>query len=127
MSQVLIGVVTVYATVFIGQPLFCDTGQGLVFSEDTEPWVALDVDLYGDWAHCGDKILIRGDGWELEALALDAGPLHEYWIEDWPDLPIIADVPMHLAPFPGLSAQVTMTNLDRQPRYPIYGERRLVR
>ena len=117
----LVGVATVYA--MVGGPLYCDTGQCLVYSEQTEPWVALDVKLYDRWADCGDLLLLEGNGWELSARAWDAGPLHLYHIEDWPELPILVDVPAHLAPFAGLSAQVKVTNVSRSRRWAPGGRR----
>jgi hypothetical protein len=117
MNGVLLGIATFYSGIFIGQPLYCDTGIGLIYSTDTTPWVALSEDLYkAGWARCGDRIRIQGDGWTVILLALDAGPLHRYYIEDFPDQPILIDIPEHLAPFQGLSTQVKVRNLDHPKR-----------
>lgn len=114
MITLLTGVATMYAGV-VGAPLYCDTWDtDLAYAETTLPWVAIDVNLYGGWASCGDEILLLGDGWSLLARAWDAGPLSRYYVADFgPSLRIIADVPKHLAPFPGLSSKVTMVNLSR--------------
>lgn len=115
----LIGVATWYggpAEPVDGNALYCDRGNGLVYSETAEPWVALALPLYNTWAECGDMILITGDGWEIQARALDSGWLHKYRTAEWPEYPILVDFPYHLAPFEGTSL-VTIQNLSR----PYYG------
>lgn len=110
--QILIGVATVYGAWHSGQPLYCDgAGVDLIYSESTVPWVAVDVREYESGRiRCGDELWLRfGNGAELRALALDAGYLRGYYVEQW-DAPIVVDVPMHLAPFPGLSAPVRVVN-----------------
>lgn len=103
------GVATIYAE--IGQPLYCDRGNGWVYAERTPPWVALPVTWYeSGLARCGDTVTLWGDGWSGRYLALDAGPLEGHYVEDWPDLPIVADVPEFLAEFDGLSARVRVVN-----------------
>lgn len=112
-----LAVATFYTMAFAGQPLYCDRGNGLVYSTDTAPWVALSVDLYeSGLARCGDEILITGDGWTTTWLALDAGPLNRYYIEDFPHLPILVDIPQHLVQFQGMSAKVTVRNLTNERR-----------
>jgi hypothetical protein len=59
-------------------------------------WVAVDVGLYESGrVRCGDEIQVRfSDGIVLYALALDSGPLADYYIVDYgPSRPIIADIP----------------------------------
>ena len=109
--MMLLGVATWYN--LLG-PLYCDQGQGLIYDEETIPWLALSEDLYkSGWAQCGDRIQVEGDGWTIILLALDAGPLHRYYIEDFPDQPILVDIPQHLVPFSTMSQKVTVRNLDR--------------
>jgi len=110
-NSILVGVATIYAGIYVGGPLYCDCDGTLFYDDATPSWVALDVKLYeAGWAKCGDIILLKGDGWAMTAQALDAGPLYKYYIEDLPDLPIIVDIPTHLAPFEGLSTRVEMIN-----------------
>lgn len=109
--RLVIGLATIYAGVFVGQPLYCDTDGSLFYSPETEPWIALDVHLYDRWASCGDDILLIAGGRPYTFKALDAGPLYKYHIEDHPALPIVADIPVFLSPFNGLSHPVRMINL----------------
>ena len=89
----LIGLASWYGETHVGNPLYCDRGDGLIYSEGLPPWVAVDVNLYRSGrVQCGDRLLLSfADGKRLVARALDAGYLAEYGI--------VADVPMHLAPF----------------------------
>lgn len=111
---VIVGVATVYAGSYVDGPLYCARpGHQMRYDLDALPWVAVDVREYESgriW--CGDELWLRfEDGTELQALALDAGPFEGYYVEEWgADRAIVVDVPAHLAPFPGLSAPVTMVN-----------------
>lgn len=114
---------TVYGESYVGRPLFCDRGQGLVYGDATEPWVALPVSEYGITWECGDLIYVggtdaTGEPWSLTARALDAGPLAKYCIEvDEQCMPIAVDIPEPLAPFPGLSARVSwLVNISAMAR-----------
>lgn len=115
MIPVLI-VATIYAGQYVGQPLYCDQGQGLIYADSTVPWVALPVDA--DW-QCWDLIHVSGIDantgrpWSLMARALDAGPLSAYCVETPEGCASIAvDIPAHLAPFTGLSSRLTnITNI----------------
>lgn len=109
-------VVTVYAGPYVGQPLYCDCDGSLIYSVDTTPWLALDEGLYGEFASCGDEIVVWAGGEMMTLLALDAGPLFDYYVEDWPELPIVADIPMHLSKFEGLSSRATVVNKTRAKR-----------
>ena len=102
---------TAYAGPYVGQPLYCDRGDGLIYDQDTTPWVALDITEYQSGrAQCGDQILVTfADGATLRAQALDAGPLYPYYIAET-NLPIAVDIPAHLFPQPGISAPVTVIN-----------------
>jgi hypothetical protein len=110
------GMATAY-TGYTGAPLYCDRGNGLLFDQVTEPWVALDVsEFVAGRVQCGDEILVRfRDGKTLRAQALDAGPLYPHVIADT-GLPIVVDIPAHHAPFPGLSAPVTVINVTNVRR-----------
>jgi hypothetical protein len=110
--SVIIGAITVYAGVYIGGPLYC----GGTYDAATTPWIAIDVNQYDYW-HCGDRVLVLGDGWEYEAVILDAGTFNGYYIEQWgSDVPIIADIPAIHSPFSGLSAMGVVVNLSEMER-----------
>ena len=111
------GVATVYEEPYVGMPLYCDSGIGLRYKENAPSWVALDITWYeSGQVRCGDTITIWGDGWSYTGLALDAGRFHGKWIEDWPELPIVADLPKFRAPFEGLSARVRVVNVSAVKR-----------
>lgn len=112
-SIIIVGIATMYTTLeHDGQPLYCDCGQGLVYDVSAPPWIAVHAGYYQDGSvQCGDEIILYFlDGQVLEARALDAGPFGKFFIADHPDLPIVTDVPEHLAPFPGRSTEVRMIN-----------------
>ena len=95
------GVATVYtAERFAGRPLFCDNfdGKSHVYDARAAPWAAVDVGLYRSGAvSCGDELLILFEGGRrLRVRALDAGTFEGYWVKDWPELPIVVDLPEHL-------------------------------
>lgn len=113
---IVIGVMTVYGPGFWGNHLYCSTPENvLTYDIKTVPWVAIDVKLFREeWVQCGDEILIWFENGEtLKALALDAGPLYKYKIDG---VPIVADIPVHLAPFWGLSARGQMVNVTTLKR-----------
>lgn len=95
-----------------GRPLYCDRGNGLVYATSTVDWVAVDVGLYeSGQVRCGDTIQVRfPSGQVLTAQALDAGPLRDYRVAPFWDLPVMVDVPRHLWPAGGLSSPVRMIN-----------------
>lgn len=105
-------VVTVYAGPYVGQPLYCDQGQGLAYDDAAPAWVALPVSEHGISWQCGDLVYLsgvdaKGQPWSLMARALDAGPLARYCVEmEEGCAPIAADIPQPWAPFDGLSARV---------------------
>lgn len=107
-----IGVLTTYAGQYVGQPLYCDDGSGMVY-DDSRPFIALPVTEYtAGLAQCWDQVRVRTGEHSFWALALDAGPLEKYHVEQFGDLPIIGDVPRHLWPYPGriISAQGVVFN-----------------
>jgi len=114
---VFLGIATYY-TGPIGAPLYCDDGTGHLYDVDAAPWVSLSEKLYKTgWAECGDKMkVVFEDGTSLIALAMDAGPLHKYFLEENPGLPLLADVPQHLWPYDTMSAQVKLVNLTAVAR-----------
>ena len=100
-GSMLAGAVTFYPIAkFEGQPLYCDQHLGnLTYSQETAkqwgPWVALDVVLYKSGrVNCGDKFTLWLEGREpFEVTALDAGTFAGYYVDTWPILTIIADLP----------------------------------
>lgn len=109
-QTIIIGIATMYIGV-VGSPLYCDNDGTMKYCNEGLPWVALPVGKYGEWAECGDEIVLHGDDWSIQARALDAGPLSDYYIEDFPELAIIADVPEIHSPFRGLSSRARMINV----------------
>lgn len=96
------GSITFYPTHrFEGNPLYCSHYDGQPYSYDQEtaekvgPWVALDVGLYESGVvRCGQElVIIFEDGSTLAVVALDAGRFSGYYVQSWPALPIVADVP----------------------------------
>jgi hypothetical protein len=108
-------VATWYAGVYVGQPLYC----GGVYAETTEPWVALSIEA--DW-QCWDLVQlsgvdVTGHAWSLMARVGDTGPFGDNCVMYGDKcLPIVADVPKHLAPFVGLSSPVRLYNVTAQCR-----------
>ena len=121
----LLGMATVYGGPmdadidYVGNPLYCDRGNDLVYDEQAEiPWVAFDRSEYASGRiKCGDRVrVLFADGQVLDALALDAGRLYDFYVAEQPDLPIVVDVPFMFAPFEGLSTVATVVNLSEARR-----------
>ena len=94
-----VGVLTTYAGHYVDQPLYCDDGNGLVY-DDSRPFVALPITQYQSGAAvCGDWVRVTVGEHVFYAQALDAGPLEKYHVEQFGDMPIVADVPKHLWPY----------------------------
>jgi hypothetical protein len=106
-----VSVLTWY-TAALTAALFC----GSTYGGMVEPFVALPVDGYGTVWECNDLVYLSGDGWAGFYRARDAGPLHLYYIADWPELDIAADVPQRFAPFKGLSTRARVYNITRMVR-----------
>jgi hypothetical protein len=104
------GMATIYE--HYGHPLYC----GGTFDLATPTWVALDVSEYQSGrVRCGDPVRVKfANGQTLRARALDAGYLYKHHIADT-GLPIVVDVPVHLAPFAGLSIQAELHLVARHP------------
>ena len=103
MTTTLALVITIY-TAPVGAPLFCDTGVGLTY-DPADTWIAWDFAVHG--GKCGDLIEVVHDGKRHVFPALDSGRFGRHCVET-PDgcLPIMADLPQHLAWFDGLSVAV---------------------
>ena len=106
---------SVVATVYIASAsasLYC----GLPVSQTTEPWIALPPSP--SW-QCGDlHHLSFTDGTSLMARALDSGSFSTYCVQSGSTCsPIVADIPLRYAPFPGLSVGVLqLTNITAMVR-----------
>ena len=95
-AATLVGVLTTYAGKYIGQPLYCDRGNGMVYA-DRLAFIALPVgEFESGRAVCGDQVRVTVNGQPFYALALDAGPLEKYRVTQFGDVPIVGDVPRHL-------------------------------
>lgn len=115
--EVIVCICTAYAEPYIGGPLFC----GGTYAADTAPWVALPYrDYRGSW-DCGEPVYLSGvdaygSPWSLYARAMDTGPFGALCVKQ-PDgscPQIVADVPMFLAPFSGLSSACSVRMMARE-------------
>ncbi len=119
-SLVVSGVATYYpADEFAGRPLYCDqfTDWPLTYSsEDLPPWAAFDIGWYESGrVRCGDLVLLNFDNGEwLLVRAWDAGTFQGYYVNTWPELPILADLPEHLRPDGAMAWQVRVVNLSQK-------------
>jgi len=107
---VIVGVATWYAGVYVGQPRIC----GGTYDATAGPWVALPAREFGQSWQCGDLVAL----WFVDeqqvvmARALDAGPFGAHCVViDGQCVDIVVDVPRHLWPVDGLSAQVQVVNV----------------
>lgn len=87
----LSGMATWYEPTDFSDPMVFWCGEK---AKDT-PHVALPVTFYGQRvAKCGDPVTVEfPNGNIVRAVAWDAGPLYKYFIEDYPDLPLLVDIP----------------------------------
>jgi hypothetical protein len=79
--------------------------------DTSHQWAAMDIDAIPG-LECGHEIIIWSGGQRYDLEVRDSGPLSKYAV-DWPGvglLPIIADIPQHIAWFPGLSARAMVVN-----------------
>jgi hypothetical protein len=87
-----------------GKPLYC---CGVY---DDRPFVALPVEMLGDYWECGDWVRVTTPAGSFWAMALDTGPFYKYRVEQWGDVPIVVDVLEHLWTADGISALATVFN-----------------
>ena len=111
----LVGIATMYDSSWHGQPLYCDTRDNdLVYNVEMVPWVAIPVEMYKEGWECGDIVYLSFDDIEqmFQYRAYDAGPLSDFYIQSYPELDIIADVPIYHWPFSDgrISAHASMFN-----------------
>ena len=104
-----------------------DYGDGALYAHPSArydphngiPWCAINVQAYlSGGVLPGDKIIVKfvdSDKF-LFLEAWDAGPFDDYLIEDFPNLPILVDIPQHLWPLHSLSAEIEMINLSKMER-----------
>ena len=116
---VLVGILTTYAGRYVGQPLYCDDGTGIIY-DDSRPFIALPVTEYtAGPAQCGDIIRVFfSNGETIDAVALDAGPFGDLCVIYGDEcIKIIADIPSHLWPYPGeISHEGKLVNLSMRKR-----------
>lgn len=110
-AALLIGVITTYAGKYVGQPLYCDRGTGMIYADDLA-FIALPVSEFESGrAECGDDVRVTINGQSFWAQALDAGPLEKYRVAQFGDVPIVGDVPTHLWSWaPAISAKGSVFN-----------------
>lgn len=111
-ANTMTGAGTTYGEPYIGRPLFCSTpDQPLFYDRSTPPFVAFPLSWYKlGYVQCGDYVIVRehlpdGTTRALYAFALDAGPFGAHCIQRGAEQcqPIIVDVPIYYATWPGLS------------------------
>jgi hypothetical protein len=101
-----VGCITWYLAI-TGSPLYCG---GTYDSGDA--WLAVPVEHYqSGQVHCGDLVALHtGDGL-LYLPARDAGAFGPYCVRDGPAChDIVADLPRHTFPGPGLSRPAYIVN-----------------
>ena len=63
MTTAALFAITVYAGVYVGQPLYCDTWDTeLVYSAEMPPWVAMPDAFWDNGGQCWDKVGVMIDG-----------------------------------------------------------------
>ena len=117
----LVGVATFYpAADYEGKVLYWSTPEEpLYYHKETVPWIAVPVEFYSKGWQKGDLVIVTflELGVRRRFRALDAGPLSDYYIEDYAALPLVADIPEYYWPFSDrLSTAITLYNasLDRR-------------
>jgi hypothetical protein len=109
-------VVTWYGPGYYEQPLYCSRS----YTQGTPPWIAIDVEKFGQGWECGDTVVVFFESGEtLTLLVLDAGPFSHYYIEDFgPHTPIVGDIPEPFWPLSKntFSAAATIINRSLQAR-----------
>ena len=109
--------ITVYLSVnHLGNPLFCDRGQGLTYNIDTVNWVALPPAGYGEKWFCGDEVAIWSQGRMQTFLAYDSWVHGSCIIEGDECIKIGADIPEHLRWWEGLSTRALIVNKSEAKR-----------
>ena len=118
MSEIAVGVITWYLAV-TGSPLYCGGEY-----DPAERWLAVPIEQYQSGeVQCGDLFAL----WTEEGLrylpALDAGAFGAYCVRDGPAChDIVADLPRHVFPGPGLSRPAYIVN-SQPARDALEGER----
>ena len=111
------GATFVYITTYLianhlGDPLYCDRGEGLTFNLD-HSWVALPPN---DSWECGDTVVIWSGGKARTFLALDSW-VHGSCIQEGDKcITIGADIPEHLIWWKGLSTRAIVVNKSEAKR-----------
>lgn len=99
--NILAGVITFYAGVYIGQPFYC----GGIYTPDVVG-IAVDLGALPYW-RCGDPVIVWDDGVRRELTIVDAGPLSLYNVGG---VQIVGDVTMAARWFDGLSTTAVVIN-----------------
>jgi len=118
-SPVERGMATYYSSQdFGGGPLYAS--PTLQYNPSNEVrWCAVNVSSFQDGSVLpGDLLLIyfTNNNQVLMLEAWDAGPFDGFYLEDFPNLQILVDIPQHLWPLSGRSAEIEMINLSAMER-----------
>lgn len=106
---------------------YADYGKGPLYAHPSQRydignglhWCAVNVNAFLDGSVLpGDILLVDFLDYDRALFfeAWDAGPFDGYYIEEHPDLPILIDIPQHLWPLSGRSAEIEMINLSAMER-----------
>lgn len=122
--MILVGCITVYSHPYIGGPLRCGSVNGASpLYDDSHAWIAVDLDAYPEW-RCNDLVEVDAGGVRLLLRVKDSGPLSLYYVDTGSELvPIVADLPAHAFPWPGLSVMGTIENVTAGLRQRMERER----
>ncbi len=112
MTLLLAGMITFYAGQYVGEPLRCGSVDGVSGIYDTtHQWIAVDIDALPAW-RCNDLVRVTVGEDVMLLKVRDSGPLAKYCIRDGDTCtPIVADLPRHAFPWPGLSVLGSMENV----------------
>ena len=111
------GMITMYAGQYVGEPLRCGSIDGASGIYDTShTWIAVDIDALPGW-RCNDLVRVTvGDDVMLLPVR-DSGYLNRYCVYYGSTcVPIVGDLPAHVFPWEGLSVQGTLENLTGRLR-----------
>ena len=112
MTLLLVGMITMYAGQYVGEPLRCGSIDGASGIYDTShTWIAVDIDALPGW-RCNDLVRVTvGDDVMLLPVR-DSGYLNAHCVYYGSTcVPIVGDLPAHVFPWEGLSVQGTLENV----------------
>ena len=109
---ILWGAITWYAGPYVGAPLKCGSVDGASpLYDTTHTWIAVDMDKYPEW-WCNDLMRVTVGEDVMLLWVKDNGPLSAYCVYFGDTcIEIVADLPQHAFPWPGLSVRGSVENV----------------